>query len=172
MGRRNVQGGNKAKGMARNRHNHGNNNQLITPEGDEQKYAIVISIFGGGRFSIETEDGERHIAILPGSMKGSKRRNNNVELNSILMINNRSSWQSIKPNSQADIEHVYSSKDIDYLKLNEKFQKILNERCFQTKTMETDIIFESTNNTNIVAEENIVQYDKNDFSGDIDLSLI
>lgn len=172
MGRRNIQGGNKAKGMARNRNNN-NNEKLVTPQTSEQKYAIVVGVFGGGRFSIETDDGLKHIGILPGSMRGSKRRSNNVELNSMLLINDRSSWQTVKSNSHVDIEHVYSSKDIDYLKLNEKFQKILNQRIFQQKNIETDIIFDNTCNTEVHTDTNInSSVDVNEITGDIDLDLI
>ena len=120
MGRRNVQGGNKTKTMARNTTYV--SNKIRVPEGAEEEYAVVVAVCGNGRFRIQTEAKKNHMGVLPGSMKGHKKRNNYVQLNSILLINNRSSWQTIKEESTVDIEHIYSANHISELGLATVFQ--------------------------------------------------
>ena len=123
MGRRNVQGGNKTKTMARNTSYA--SNKIRIPEQTEEEYAIVTAVCGNGRFRIKTEAEKDHMGVLPGSMKGHKKRNNYVQLNSIILINNRSSWQTIKEDSTVDIEHIYSPNHIAELGLTTMFQKQL-----------------------------------------------
>ena len=128
MGRRNLQGGNKTKSMARNGGRQ--DNGLRVPINEEEEYGIITAVNGNGRFKITSENKKNYIGILPGSMRGNKKRNNYVELNSIILLNNRSSWQTIKEMSQADIVHVYSHGHIQELKLHEKFQTQLNEHHY------------------------------------------
>ena len=123
MGRRNVQGGNKTKTMARNTSY--TSNKIRVPESAEEEYAIVTAVCGNGRFRVKTEAEKLHRGVLPGSMKGHKKRNNYVQLNSLILINNRSSWQTIKEESTVDIEHIYSPNHIAELGLTTKFQKQL-----------------------------------------------
>ena len=123
MGRRNVQGGNKTKTMASNKSFV--SNKIRIPESAEEEYAVVVAVSGNGRFRIQTESGKKHMGVLPGSMKGHKKRNNYVSLNSIVLINNRNSWQTIKEDSTVDIEHIYSPNHIAELGLVETFQKQL-----------------------------------------------
>ena len=123
MGRRNVQGGNKTKTMARNTTYV--SNKIRIPEGPEEEYAVVVAVCGNGRFRIQTEAKKTHMGVLPGSMKGHKKRNNYVQLNSILLINNRSSWQTIKEESTVDIEHIYTANHIAELGLSTMFQSQL-----------------------------------------------
>ena len=121
MGRRNLQGGNKTKAMARN--DSYQKRETRIPETEEEKYAIVISVSGNGRFRVSTEDKTEHVAILPGSLRGHKKRNNYVGLGSFVLINNRSSWQTIKANSQADIVNVYDANEVERLGLIYMFQE-------------------------------------------------
>ena len=134
MGRRNLQGGNKTKSMAR-KTPYDNNNTRV-PQSEEEQYAIVKSVSGNGRFRVETSERKMHIGILPGSMRGHKKRNNYVALDTVVLLNDRRSWQSIKENSPADIVHVYTPMDVERLGLNSYFK--------EKKTIESDILF-STN---------------------------
>lgn len=122
MGRRNFQGGNKTKSMAKS--NISDDRDIRVPLTDEEEYAIVTAVSGNGRFKVASSNKLNYTAILPGSMRGSKKRKCYVENNSILLINNRSSWQTVKPNSTVDIIHVYSINHISHLKLTLLFSNI------------------------------------------------
>jgi hypothetical protein len=116
MGKRNLQGGNKTKAMAKSNTPY-LNSPSRTPQTPEEKYAIVKSVSGSGRFRLISTDNKVYVGILPGSMRGHKKRNNYVALDSIVLINDRTSWQSIKHNSHADIIHVYTPNEIHRLDL-------------------------------------------------------
>ena len=124
MGRRNIQGGNKAKAMARS--SGYRSNELRKKEGEEEEYAIVTAVSGNGRFRVISEDKKNYVAILPGSMRGNKKRNNHVQLESIILINNRSTWQTVKELAPVDITHVYSVNHINELGLKKVFESQLN----------------------------------------------
>jgi hypothetical protein len=143
MGRRNLQGGNKTKAMARKTPYEGTTARV--PQSEEENYAIVRSVSGNGRFRVETSENKTHIGILPGSMKGHKKRNNYVTLDTIVLINDRRSWQSIKENSPADIVHVYSAMDIERLGLSSYFK--------ETKKIESDIVFSNSINDDIISSD-------------------
>jgi hypothetical protein len=148
MGRRNVQGGNKTKTMARNTTYV--SNKIRIPEGPEEEYAVVVAVCGNGRFRIQTEAKKTHMGVLPGSMKGHKKRNNYVQLNSILLINNRSSWQTIKEESTVDIEHIYTANHIAELGLSTMFQAQLFSQ--QTNSNTGDKVFVTFSASTTVSE--------------------
>lgn len=148
MGRRNLQGGSKTKSMARKTTYEKSSTRVI--ESEEEKYAIVKAVSGNGRFRVETSEKKTHVGILPGSMRGHKKRHNYVGLDSILLINDRSSWQTIKDNSPADIVHVYSTSDVERLKL---------KPLFQESVVDSNITF-STNPINAIPESaKVVDFD-------------
>jgi len=148
MGRRNVQGGNKTKTMARNTTYA--SNKIRNPEGAEEEFAVVVAVCGNGRFRIKTEGGKIHMGVLPGSMKGHKKRNNFVQMNSLILINNRSSWQTIKEESTVDIEHIYSANHIGELGLTTMFQN--------------ELLGHQTNHVGTVGENVFVTFSASTFS--------
>ena len=162
MGRRNLQGGSKTKSMAR-KATYGTSSTRIT-ESDEEKYAIVKSVSGNGRFRVTTSDKKTHVAILPGSMRGHKKRHNYVGLDSIVLINDRSSWQTVKDNSTADIVHVYNPADVERLEL-----KLL----FQETVVESNITFSANPSSAVSESTKVVEFedtmDENEQELDIDL---
>ena len=143
MGRRNLQGGSKTKSMARKGGQDCTDN-IIIPSTDEEKYAIVTAVLGNGRFAISTLENKEHIAILPGAMRGAKKRKNFVMLHSIILINDRSSWQTIKHRSHADIILIYSEQQCQQIRLNERFDHIKNKDKTQEYT--SDILFKNDDN--------------------------
>ena len=140
MGRRNLQGGSKTKSMARKDGTDYTDN-IIIPSTDEEKYAIVTAVLGNGRFAISTLENKEHIAILPGAMRGAKKRKFFVMLHSIILINDRSSWQTLKHRSHADIIHIYSEQQCQLIRLNERFDHIKNKDKRQEYT--SDILFKN-----------------------------
>ena len=173
MGRRNVQGGNKTKTMARNTTYV--SNKIRIPEGSEEEFAVVTAVCGNGRFRIKTEADKVHMGVLPGSMKGHKKRNNFVQLNSIILINNRSSWQTIKEESTVDIEHIYSPNHIAELGLTAMFQKQLLSQQTNSNTAGDNVFV--TFSTSTVADplpviiKNMVE-EKEPQEEDFDIDLI
>jgi hypothetical protein len=171
MGRRNLQGGNKTKGMARS--NGRQQNELRCPEGDEEEYAIISAVSGNGRFRMINENKKQYVGILPGSMRGNKKRNNYVELNSVVLINNRSSWQTAKEMSQADIVHVYSSMHIRELKLHEKFQEQLNKHNNNGSILDKNYITFDNNATTVdEKKKEIIAIEEEEEEDDIDYDNI
>lgn len=156
---KNLQGGNRTKGMARKTpyQSHG----VRIPESEEEKYAIVRGVSGNGRFRVETDDKKVHVGIVPGSMRGHKKRNNYVQMDTIVIINDRSSWQTVKDNGHVDIVYVYEQSESNRLGLSALFQ--------ECKNVENDVTFQ---NTDMPAEDvfsNHVAFVDND---EIDMDLI
>ena len=121
MGRKNIQGGKKTKGLARK--NVGSYSKDIRkPETEEEEYAMVTQVSGSGRFRVVTDKDMVYVAILPGSIRGRMKLNSYVQLNSFLLINNRSSWQTMKPLAHVGIEHVYSEEQSNQLHLYDLFK--------------------------------------------------
>ena len=142
MGRRNLQGGSKTKSMARKDATDYTDN-IIIPTTEEEKYAIVTAVLGNGRFAISTLENKEHIAILPGAMRGAKKRKFFVMLHSIILINDRSSWQTLKHRSHADIIHIYSEQQCQLIRLNEKFDHIKNKDKNCTQEFSSEIHFKN-----------------------------
>lgn len=156
---RNFQGGNKTKAMARNSGRQ--DREIRVPQTEEEEYGIVTAVSGNGRFRITSENKKPYIGVLPGSMRGNKKRRNYVELNSIVLIDNRSSWQTVKELSPADIVHVYSSNHVQELKLHEKFQEQLTEHFNKGSQLDKNLVV-FDNNASILNDSAIQQLEENE----------
>jgi hypothetical protein len=146
---KNVQGGNKTKGMARKTPYEKSGTRV--PETEEEKYGIVKSVSGNGRFRVETPEKRTYVGILPGSMRGHKKRNNYVGIDSIVLINDRSSWQTVKENSHADIVHVYSSTEQSRLEIAHLFQDVKPKNDIVHFQKEDFVASELTSDSKIIA---------------------
>ena len=158
MGKKNVQGGNRTKGMARKTPYQSNGVRI--PESVEENYAIVRAVSGNGRFRVETGDKKTHVGIIPGSMRGHKKRNNYVQMDTIVIINDRSSWQTVKDNGHVDIVYVYEQTESNRLGLSALFQE-----C----KVDNDVTFQNTNTPTEDVLSNNVAFVDND---DVDIDLI
>ena len=146
---KNIQGGKKAKSMARKSGNH--NTDLPVVVSPEEEYVIVAAVSGNGRFRVTNEKGVVYVAVVPGSMRGRKKRNNYVETNSFLLINNRSSWQTLKPLAHVDVEYVYSKSEAQQLRLFDKFNEMIRSQMIHSNHDNADIQF--SNNVEEVVEK-------------------
>jgi hypothetical protein len=180
MGRRNVQGGNKTKAMARSS-GRTVDREVRTVSSTEEEYAIITAVHGNGRFRVLTEAKKNYVGVLPGSMRGNKKRNNYVEFNSIVLINNRMSWQTVKDMCPADIVHVYSPNHIQELKLHEKFQDQLLEHFNKGSQMDKSlVVFDHNASMDMYTNEVPIQdsrkmempKENNDEEEDFDIDLI
>ena len=161
---KNVQGGNKTKGMARKTPYEKSGNRI--PQTVEEKYGIIKSVSGSGRFRVEASDKKIYVGILPGSLRGHKKRNNYVGLDSIVLINDRSSWQTVKENSHADIIHVYSACEQNRLDLPLLFQ--------EKRQVDNTIQFKTEDHTNVISS-NIIEFavdKKEEETDELDLDFI
>ena len=166
MGKRNVQGGNKTKAMAKTTPYERSGTR--TPQSEEEKYGIIKSVSGSGRFRVQTADKKVYVGILPGSMRGHKKRNNYVSLDTIVLINDRSSWQTVKENSHADIVHVYTANEQNRLDLTALFQdqKQTNDTTFQFQTGDG-------NNTNShTSSDDIIEFLSEEDKEELNLDFI
>jgi len=123
---KNFQGGKKAKSMARKNGNLNKNDVpvIISPE---EEYAVVTAVSGNGRFRVCNKNGTTYVAVLPGAMRGRRKRSNYVGSNTFLLINNRSSWQTLKPLCHVDVDHVYSEQQAQQLQLHALFREYMNK---------------------------------------------
>lgn len=169
MGRRNIQGGSKTKAMAR-KTSDTNTGSLIVPSTSEEKYAVVTAVLGSGRFRIITNEKKEHIGIVPGSMRGSKKRNNYVELNSFVLVNDRSTWQTQKHNSPADIFHIYAKNHADQLNLRSMFADNMVHSYGKLHMEDSLVAFE--NIEEVIENEKDTHEQVKFEDGDINLDLI
>ena len=166
MGKRNVQGGNKTKAMAKSTPYERSGTR--TPQSEEEKYGIIKSVSGSGRFRVQTADKKVYVGILPGSMRGHKKRNNYVSLDTIVLINDRSSWQTVKDNSHADIIYVYTASEQNRLDLTALFQD-------QKQTKDTTFQFQAAGNgntTHVEDSSSIIEFSEEEDKEELNLDFI
>jgi hypothetical protein len=148
MGRKNIQGGKKTKGLAR-KDAGSYHKDIRKPESEEEEYVMVTQVSGSGRFRVVNDKGMTYVGVLPGSMRGRMKRNSYVQLNSFLLINNRSSWQTMKPLAHVSIEYVYSEDQSHQLHLYDLFKVQRNESTSNSSSNnanEANIEFSNTSN--------------------------
>ena len=101
---KNTQGGKKAKKRKNASEETDPVKTIIYSDGDDQKYAVITKIEGGGRYRGFCEDGSTRLLILRGSMR--KRKCYRPELNDYVLVALRD-YQDEK----ADIIHKYSESE-------------------------------------------------------------
>lgn len=141
---KNFQGGKKAKSMARKTAG-GYGNDAPTPMSSEQEFSLVKQVSGNGRFRVVNSTGFQYVAVLPGAMRGRKKRNNYVAQNTYLLINNRTSWQTMKPLAHVDVDFVYSEQQAKQLRLHDMFKSQINTIFGPQNPEESSVQFSSGN---------------------------
>ena len=139
MGRRNT-GGNRAKKQARKHVNTTEHKaKLRTIFDEDEQYARVIKINGGGTADVLCNDGIKRLLIIRKKFKGRNKRDNQIKLNSVVLIGLRS-WEVVGSSKKpkVDLLYIYSSNQLFELsKLSTINQTILPDE-YQTKTTDTD----------------------------------
>ena len=104
-------GGNKAKGKARKIvQNQSVSYDKLTPS-EEQAYARIISVYGGGRYQVELQDECKKLGVLCGKLKRGRR----PKLQDLVCVSLRD-YQDDK----CDIIYVYNAEEIQVLMANDK----------------------------------------------------
>lgn len=116
---KNQNGGNRAKSFARKNERPVERQRIRYSEEEEELYAVVTKIFGGGMCSITTIDGLQLLGHIRRKFSGRNKRNNIITSNTIVLIGLRE-WESTPKN--CDILEVYTANEISQLKTNPKFQ--------------------------------------------------
>lgn len=162
-----MQGGNKTKAMAKNTPYERSGTR--TPQSEEEKYGIIKSVSGSGRFRVQCADKKLYVGILPGSMRGHKKRNNYVGLDTIVLINDRSTWQTMKENSHADIIYVYTAIEQNRLDLMSLFQE---KRKVDETTFQFQAAGESANSNTPVVDLTLLSDDVDEEEEEVNLDFI
>lgn len=90
----------------------------IVRKEDEQEYAKVVKVLGGGKFRVKLNGSKKEIiASLRGKMKKQKRRYW-VELGSVVLITYREF-----EDKTVDIVHVFKPQDVSRLKREGEFEE-------------------------------------------------
>jgi translation initiation factor 1A len=150
-------GGKQAKKMARKNQN--NQEQHISindiSKTDEQEYAIIDKVLGGGRFNIITPDNKKRIGISRGRMfsRNGKVKDRSLMTPGNLILVSLRDFQDDK----ADILMFYTKDQVnlllEYDEIDKNFMKVIND--------------DTNNNENIVDDI----FDDNDDDKDDDMKL-
>ena len=105
---KNSTGGNKAKSKARKTTQYNTDIKLENiVKGEEQEYAKILRVNGGGRYAIWCEDEKQRL----GTARGKLNRNAKAVLDGLVLISKRDFQDGI-----CDILYVYSNDEIQLLK--------------------------------------------------------
>lgn len=128
---KNDKGGNKTKSKARK------NQQYEVKvkyedciKSDEQEYAKIIKVNGGGRYELDCFDGIKRLGIARGNIK----RNGKVSLGQIVLVSKRD-YQDTK----CDLLHFYSIEEVRCLVENGDISSSFSDGMEQSST--EDILF-------------------------------
>lgn len=90
--------------------------QKLLEKSNEQEYARVIKVLGGGRFLVRLNISEKEVIGRVRGLMRKKKKQNFVSLDSVVLV----SFRDFQDNN-VDILHVYDEKDIRTLKKSGKF---------------------------------------------------
>lgn len=110
-------GGNQAKRQGR-KHTQGSSHFTTRKAiSDDEKYSVVTKLYGGGRAEVKSIDGATRIMIIRNKFKGRNKRDNNVMINSWVLVGLRS-WEvrRLEDKETCDLLEVYNSNDVEELK--------------------------------------------------------
>ena len=104
---KNSTGGNKAKGFARKNYSNSGSSVRLSTDPSEI-YAKVTKLFGGGRGSAISSDGNQLVFIIRGKFSGKNKYSNIVSVGSFILVGARS-FASV--DSIFDLLHIYNIND-------------------------------------------------------------
>ena len=104
---KNSTGGNKAKGFARKNYSNSSSSVRLSTDPSEI-YAKVTKLFGGGRGSAISSDGNQLVFIIRGKFSGKNKYSNIVSVGSFILVGARSFASC---DSVFDLLHIYNIHD-------------------------------------------------------------
>ena len=112
---RNTKGGNKGKKIKRCRQTNVVKKMRYAEEGE--MYARVTNRYGHGMAEVLCDDGKTRLLIIRKKFKGRNKRDNSVNLHSVLLVGRREyEVVSEKKKEKVDLLYVYSQENINQLK--------------------------------------------------------
>ena len=110
---KNATGGNRAKSFARKNEKSCDATRLRLSACDEEQYACVTKIYGGGMCAITTINGVSLMGHIRSKFSGRGKRNSIITPSTIVLVGMRE-WESTPKN--CDILEVYTASEVDQLK--------------------------------------------------------
>jgi len=107
-------GGSKAKSFARK--NFVDSSPLRLILSPDERYAVVLKLFGGSICQVLSHDNIVYNAIIRGKLRGKSKRSNFISVSSLVIISIRDFSSNI-----SDIVHVYSPSHFNVFKLLPSF---------------------------------------------------
>jgi translation initiation factor IF-1 len=113
---KNMQGGSKTKGQARKlSSSYSSRSATRLSTNNLEIYACVVKHFGQGRCSVRTVDDKELLCIIRNKFKGRSRRNNTIEIGSIILAGLRE-WEGPDNYKNCDVLEVYDQEDNNHLR--------------------------------------------------------
>lgn len=146
-------GGKKGKRTKKAPANEETNRYLPFAE-EGQVYAIATNMLGNRRLTVECDDGQERLAIIPGKFKG---RRNWINKGDLILLNLRDFQDS-----KADVVYIYSAQDAKRLQRKGEFTHLFKEtkketRGFviatETETNDIDVVFDDNDDPGSGNEE-------------------
>ena len=120
---RNTKGGNKGKKIKRCRSTVPQKMRYAT---EGEMYARVTKTFGHGMGEVLCDDGKTRLLIIRKKFKGRNKRDNSVNLHSVLLVGKREyEVVSEKKKEKVDLLFVYSQENISQLKKKSDINRII-----------------------------------------------
>lgn len=110
---KNQSGGSRAKSFARKNEQVREKERLRLSECDEEVYACVTKVYGGGMCAITTITGQNLLGHIRKKFSGRGKRTSMVGPNTVVLVGMRH-WESTAKN--CDILEVYSVNEVEQLK--------------------------------------------------------
>jgi len=114
---KNTSGGNRHKKQARKNTTAPVSARLRIPKEDGEILGKVMKLFGNGMAEVLCEDKVTRLLIIRRKFKGRNKRDNNIEVNKVLLVGRRL-WKVVNPKKKqkVDLLYVYSNDQIDDLR--------------------------------------------------------
>ncbi len=114
---KNKTGGSRHKKQARKNLTAPVSTRLRIPKEEGEIIVKVIKINGGGVYDVLCEDKVVRLLVLRKKFKGRNKRDNNIQLNKLLLVGKRL-WEVVHPKKKqkVDLLYVYSSSQISDLR--------------------------------------------------------
>ena len=122
---KNKKGGSRHKKMARkNVSSNYDNIKLVTSSNEFEQYARVTKLLGNGMAEVLCNDGKRRLLIIRGKFCGRNRRDNQINIDSLVLVGVRE-WEVVnkKKLPKVDLLYVYLKTQTDELKKIKNFNK-------------------------------------------------
>jgi len=138
--------------------------RYVDPNEKSEIYAKVTNVYGGGMLEVLCNDGVRRLCVIRRKFKGRNKRDNQISINSILIVGLRD-WEVVQKNKKekVDLLYVYDNNQVETLKKNKNEKLTLFEEEKESVEFDTteDELFEKVKvKKKTIKEKNKKENDK------------